>query len=437
MRIVISLLLVLAIFATASPRLTYDALIRSAKIYLKEIPKNYDSAVEKLEQAIDQYADKPPIEAYLILGSIHADKRRYAEMDKSFVAVDSICANATDEDAIKSCEELKVSERIEKIRQAQWIEEFNVGASLLGETKEYENEYGELEDTDDKLDLLYDLELIYRDAQRNFNNSTLILGDSAQGWINLGITYYRLADVYDRIGSLDDQAEFDSAMMQTMKDSALVFYRQALERKPDNFDLMSNMATIYFELEQWEKCAEMFGRMASLQPENVSVLQNLAMLLSRLDMTDSAKVIVDRVLELDPDNLDMRLQRGYDEVSLGADFNSEINRLKAEDASQAKIDSVTELRNEAYRQVIEDFGKVTELDSDNYDAWYFLGLCHYFLEEYEQARDAWEEAARVSPEKAEIWELLAPLYLKLKQPEKSREAQKKAEELKAEQKSGE
>ncbi len=436
MRIIISLLLVLAIFATASPRLTYDALIRSAKIYLKEIPKNYDSAVEKLEQAIDQYADKPPIEAYLILGSIHADKRRYAEMDKNFDAVDSICTNATDKDAIKDCENLEVTKRVGQIRQAQWIEEFNAGASLLGETKEYESEYGELEDSDDKLDLLYDLELIYRDAQRNFDNSTVILGDSAQGWINLGITYYRLADVYNRIGSLDDQAEFDPASTPIIKDSALVFYRQALERKPDNFDLMSNMATIYFELQQWEECADMFGRMASLRPENVSVLQNLAMLLSRLDMTDSAKVIVDRVLELDPDNRDMRLQRGYDEVSIGADLNSEINRLKAEDAPQAKIDSVIELRNVAYRQVIEDFGKVTEIESDNYDAWYFLGLCHYFLEDYEESRDSWEEAARISPEKTEIWELLAPLYLKLKQPEKSREAQKKVEELQAKEGSG-
>jgi tetratricopeptide (TPR) repeat protein len=132
----------------------------------------------------------------------------------------------------------------------------------------------------------------------------------------------------------------------------------------------------------------------------------------------------------------MRLQRGYDEVSIGADYNSEINKLKSEDAPQAQIDSVTALRNDAYKQVIEDFGKVTELDSDNYDAWYFLGLCHYFLEEYEEARDAWEKAAEVSPEKAEVWELLAPLYLKLKQPEKSREAQKKAEELKAAQESG-
>ena len=419
------------LFATASPRLTYDALIRSAKIYLKEIPKNYDSAIEKLEEAIEQYADRPPIEAYLLLGSIHADKRHYADMDRNFSAADSICRAAADEDIEKTCKELKVSERVEQIRQAQWIEEFNEGASLLGEAKEYEDEYGEIDDDDEKIDLLYDMEIIYRDAQANFNNSTIILADSSQGWINLGIAYYRLGGVYNRINQLDEESEFEESINNTMKDSALVFYRQALDRTIDNFDLMSNMATIYFELQQWEECADMFSRMAALQPDNVSVLQNLSMLLSQLDMQDSMRVIVDKVIELDPDNLDMRLQRGYDEVSIGADLNSEINKAKEDGADQATIDELTEKRNAAYEQVIIDFGKVTELQPDNYDAWYFLGLCHYFLEEYEEAIASWEKASEIQPDNAEVWELLAPVYLKLKMPEKSRAAQKKAEDLKA------
>ena len=418
-------------FATATPRLTYDALVRSAKIYLKEIPKNYDSAVEKLEEAIEQYADKPPIEAYLLLGSIHADKRRYAEMDLNFDAVDSICRSAATEDIEKTCKDLNVSKRVDQIRQAQWIEEFNEGASLLGEAKEYEEEYGEIDDEDEKIDILYDLELIYRDAQKNFNNSTIILEDSSQGWINLGIAYYRLGGVYGRIVQLDEGSEFEEGIKNTMKDSALVSYRQALSKTPDNFDLMSNMATIYFELQQWEQCAEMFGRMVALQPDNVSVLQNLSMILSQLEMDDSVRVIVNKVIELDPGNLDMRLQRGYDEVSKGADLNSEINKAKEEEVEQAKIDELTEKRNAAYRQVIVDFGKVVELAPNNYDAWYFLGLCHYFLEEYEKSIEAWEKAHELQPDNPEVLELLAPVYLKMKMPEKSREAQKKAEELKA------
>jgi tetratricopeptide (TPR) repeat protein len=109
--------------------------------------------------------------------------------------------------------------------------------------------------------------------------------------------------------------------------------------------------------------------------------------------------------------------------------NDSITKLDEANGDKAEIERLTEERNDAYRLVIEDFTVVTRLDPGDYEAWYFLGACNYFLEQYEGARDAWEQAAVAKPEAVEVWQRLAPLYLRLGDTQKSKEAEKKLEEL--------
>ena len=427
MRVILGIILTIFLFNTASARLTYDALIRSARIYLSQTPKDFKKAQEKLQQAIESFPEKPPVEAYVLLGEIHATNQRYAEMVKNFDLADSICSNTTDKKVKKRCKKDRVASRVLGVRNSMWIEEFNEGAQNMTEAKEMmdEMEETEFEDEDDKLDYIEDVEATFRLAMTNFTNSTIIQPDSTGGWIDLGICYYHLSTIY---GLIDTTGEFNP---NALKDSAIQSYSKVLEVEPDNFGILSNMATIYFELEDWDKCAETYGKMAALQDDNVSVLQNLVMFLLQLRMDDSARVVIDRAIELDPDNAKMHIHRGYMGVADGAEINDSINKLKAdnEKAYKAEIDKLTKERNKTYSLVVEDFSKVVEIEPSNFDAWYYLGMCHYFLENYEKSRDSWEKAVEVKPDAAEIYELLAPLYLKLGDRAKSMEAQKKAEEL--------
>jgi len=411
LRLFIIISIVLLMVVSISARLTYDALIRSAKIYLQQKPKDFDSAREKLEEAIQSYPDKPPIEAHAALGEIHAEKRRYAEMNENFDAAMSYCADPQEKDIKKVCEKEDIVRRIKGVRQSVWINEFNEGAQTLGEARDLKEELEEVEDEDEIEEINEDIQMIYRAALTNFVNATVIIPDSAAGWINMGISYYNLG----------------------IRDSAITAYNTALGYHPENFDLISNMATIYFEMEDWEKCSEMFGRMAALQPDNVSVLKNSSMLLRQLEMSDSARVLIDKVIEIDPDDVEMRTQRGFMEVAHGADLNDTINKLKTDDEvkHKAEIAELTDLRDEAYRMVVVDFGKVTEIEPENFDAFYYLGLCYYFLEEYESSRDAWIRATEIQPDAVDVWELLAPLHLKLKDRKSAEAAQKKADSLKA------
>ena len=427
LRIFISIMLALAISSSTAfaKRLTYKALITSARIYLKQMPKDYKSAQEMFEKAIADFPDEPPVEAHVGLGEIHAEKSRYAEMVEQFRIADSICSGATDKKLKKRCDKERIYERTADVRQSVWIEEFNAGAENLNEGKDLREELEEIEDDEEKTEVLEEIESVYRAAADNFVNATMINPDSVQGWINMGITHYHLSSVYSEMGVED------AGHIRALKDSSIAAYRQALDAHPDNFDLLSNLATIYYELEDWEKCAETFGSMAALQTDNAMVLQNLALLLLQLQWDDSARVVMDKVIELDPENKDMRSRRGYLEIEHGRVTNDSVTALKEadENANKAEIDRLTEVRDGAYRMVIEDFSVVTSLDPSDYEAWYFLGACNFFLEQYEDARDAWEKATEAGPDKAEPWERLAPLYLGLGDKEKSKEAEKKAKEL--------
>jgi tetratricopeptide (TPR) repeat protein len=426
LRIFISIILALTLSSTAvAKRLTYKALITSARIYLKQMPKDYKRAQEMFQKAIVDFPDEPPIEAHVGLGEIHAEKNRYVEMVEQFRIADSICTDATDKKVTKRCKKERIHERTANVRKSVWIDEFNTGAENLSEGKDLREELEGIEDEEEKAEALEEVEAVYRSAADNFVNATTISPDSVQGWINLGITHYHLSAVYGEIG-LDDADH-----IRALKDSSITAYRQALDVHPDNFDLLSNLATIYYELEDWEKCAETFGSMAALQADNVMVLQNLALLLLQLQSGDSARVVIDKVIELDPENQDMRSRRGFMEIERGSAISDSIKALKEADksANKAEIDKLTEERDDAYRLVVEDFSVVTSLNPDDYEAWYFLGLCNFILENYENARDAWEKATEAGPDKAEPWESLAPLYLRLGDSEKSKEAKKKGEEL--------
>lgn len=427
LRILICVILALTLSSTAvAKRLTYKALITSARIYLKQMPKDYKNGQKMFQKAIDDFPDEPPIEAHVGLGEIHAERYRYAEMVEQFRIADSICAGATDKKLTKTCKKERIHERTADVRQSVWIEEFNTGAENLSEGKDVREELEDIEDEEERVEILEEIESLYRFAVDNFVNATMINPDSVQGWINLGITHYRLSTVYGEMG-VDDTVH-----IRALKDSSITAYTQALDVHPDNFDLLSNLSTIYYELEDWEKCAETFGSMAALQADNATILQNLAMMLFQLQRDDSARVVMDKVIELDPENQELRSRRGYMEIEHGSAVNDSIISLKKADesANKAEIDKLTEERDDAYRSVVADFSVVTSLDPNDYEAWNFLGFCNYFLENYEGARDAWEKATVANPDKAVPWERLAPLYLKLGDLEKSKEAEKRAKELK-------
>ncbi|MBU1320359.1 MAG: tetratricopeptide repeat protein [candidate division Zixibacteria bacterium] len=433
MRTVITIFLALTIVASASAqRLTYDALVRSAKIYLQEAPKDYVKAEEKLRQAIDEFQDKQPVEAYFGLGALQAEKKRYAEMNENFEAALKICAEATDKKLKKRCDKENISETIISIRLSSWIDEFNSGASVLAGAVDLWPDLEDAESEDDTLDILDEIDATYRSALQNFVNASIIIPDSAQAWINAGITYYNLGKVKKTLGEPDAET--------ALKDSAIIAYETAIEVHPENFDLLSNMSTIYFELKNWDACAATFGKMAALQPDNVSVLSNLSMLLMELDskdtlntlnLGDSITFVFDRIIELDPTNVDALSQRAFATITESIGINDSISVLRGldENVHKSEIQALTEVRNAAYRSVIDDFTVVAETDPGNYDAWYWMGNCYYFLEEYQKSLECYEKALAIKPDAKEVLEILAPLYLKQGDRKKSDEAQKKYEEL--------
>ena len=389
--------------ALSQQRLDYNGYIRSAKIYLQQTPKDYKSAAERCEDAIKYYSDKPPLEAHFILGSIYADKRLYEDMAKEFNIIKELCDNPKDKNARKECDKVDFFEDMEKIIAREWIDQYNSGVNALKRAREADT-CSSIVDEALQAECQTEVQETYDYAREYFEVSTLVLPDSAQGWINLGLIYYSTGH----------------------PEKALDEYRHAMGINDKDLSLLSNMATIYFNKHEYDSAASYFNKMLDLNLDEQSkadVLYNMAFAMNAVDNLDSAIVLLGKVIEITPESPDALYNLGAFKIRKTADYNNDIKLLRGEDDGLAKknrpqIDSIMNIIKEMYTDAIPDFEKVIKLQPDNIDALDWLGNAYFFLERWDDAEEMYAKIIEMKPDDNEsAW--CQMLILKLKKNDKA------------------
>jgi len=391
------MIMVCGSLAVAQQRLDYNGYIRSAKIYLQQTPKDYKAAAERCEDAIKFYPDKPPLEAHFLLGLIYAEKRLFPEMATEFDIVRDLCANSKDENVKKLCEKEDFIENMNMVLAQNWIEQYNGGVNALKRAREADT-CKLIADSTEKATCQAAASETYAFAGEYFDLSTLIIPDSSQGWVNLGLVYYSTGD--------------------TAK--ALDNYRKALTINDKDLALLSNMSSIYFNMHKYDSAVIYFGKMLDLELNDQSradVLYNMAFCMNSLDNLDSAIVLLGKVVEITPESADAIYNLGAFKIRKTAKFSTEIKayREKAgEDNTKyrTEIDSLFTIVKGVYVDAIIDFEKVIKLQPDNLDALEWLGDAYYFLERWDEALTTFNKIIEYEPDNEYAWCQLLLLQLK-------------------------
>ncbi len=401
--ITLALLIILSSLVIAQRRLDYNGYLRSAKIYLNQTPKDYKKAAEMCEQAIQYYPDEPPIEAHYILGTIYAEKKLYELMADEFRYVIAICDTSTNKDVTDVCKDKEFIDKINTIRNSAWIQQYNDGVNALKRARSEDSLCQTMIDSLEKAECEAGAMEIYQYAAEYFRTATIVIPDSAQGWVNLGLIEYS-------IGS---------------QDSAVKIYREAVKRSPDDVGLLSNMATIFFNSARYDSAVVYFDRLIDLglaERSKADVFYNKSFALDALGETANAIEALDSVITITPDAPDAWYNRGAFKIKLATDNINEINRLQDSlEVDRAKykpvIDSLNEEIKVIYRDAAEDFEKVLAFQPDNTDALDWLGRANFFLERWEEAREVYERIVELNPDNEDAWCELLVIYLKLNDKE--------------------
>lgn len=394
----------------------YDVLLRSAKIELGLKSKDFDRVIELLTEAVDNYEN--PLEAHFYLGLVYAERAQHLEMMNHFRAFEEICARAetlNDKKLKQRCQKDKMPQQIADTRVHELKTSYESGVQQLRSVDSIRAEMAEIVDDSVKA-VQQDLIRRLLDRAKGLFDDCLIIDDTVSGvWTNL-------ASIERQRGNNEE---------------ALQKYRRAYELNPKNAMMIFDLASVEFDLKDYESAAKHYGEFARLDEQNAEVAYiNQAMAYQAMNDLDGLQAALDRVLEISPDNYEMRYQRGMTFVrrAAGQVFRDSIRLLDSlleRNPRDAQLQQTRErlfaFRDEMNLKSLEDFKVAAEGTGNDVVYWYWYGNSAFFLDRPEEATRAYERCTEVDKSYRDCWCQLQILYARAGKRELAEQASEKCE----------
>lgn len=424
--IALVLCLLIVLQAQDDRRLSYGALLTSAKIYLGQKQKDYQAAMEKLTIAIEK--DDFPVEAYYWLGLINSEKAQYDEMLANFSKFKELCAKAEEENEKKlrnRCHKDDMDEQIDIIILADWRTNFSEGVRDLKLADSLREVAKEIPEDSARQVMETGVEKFYSNAMEDFTVCTKL--SQATDMEELDTLQYKawtnLAMVKSRLGDMEGAVET---------------YRQSYEMNPDDPAMLPDLANSLYKLGRYGEAAEYYELMAEKDSLNAGwALTYAAICYQNTKERDKLKTTFDRILEVSPEDAQIHYQRGifYIQEATSAELQDSISLLDSladaspndESLAQAKED-ILQYRLSLYQRAMPDFRAAALTDSTDVDYQYWYGTSVYFSDDLEKAMEIYERCVELDENHKDCWCGLELIYARLKMQDKYDEAKAKCEE---------
>jgi tetratricopeptide (TPR) repeat protein len=283
--------------------------VTSAKVYMQQ--NNYDKAIEQCNIAISQNPNDA--EAYFVLGKAYGTKGMYREMkdafDKSLAISNSRAAD------------------IQSLKNRYWRELFNSGVSSYRQDQ--------LDKAVDKF--LLAIELI-PDSTASYKNLGIVYSQmdkdsmAVQTYLKaieidpedikmktvLGSLYYKngeyenAIDIFQKVVEKADpnSKEYVDAMISMAfsydflgeSDKAKNTYLSALEKVPNNKDIIFNLGRLNFMQKNYEEAIENFKKVLEADPEDFESYLNIGNAYLQLEKFKESIPFYQKAIEFKPDN---------------------------------------------------------------------------------------------------------------------------------------
>lgn len=416
------LLAILLIVTLAAPviaagdehALPYDALIRSAKIYLGQKQKDYESAKMRLREAVDNYEN--PIEAYYLLGLIHSEKAEYKEMIQVFSKFKEICTWAeenNDKNLKKRCQKDEMPQLIEDVIVEEWEKAFQDGLERLRYGDSLTTEVKHVTDDSAKASMERSIDKLFNSAKEEFEVCVMLDSTRYQAMSNLAIVENRLSN----------------------PEKAVELYERSLAMKPSDVEVISGLANTLFKLDRLEEAAGYFEEMAVEDTLNAVYAYTYALICyQKLQQRDKMKELLDKALEAAPNDDQLRLQRGLWYIQEAASqslrdslttIDSMLTKRPNDKALKAAKQELTDYRIGFYDKALPDFKVASEIDPTLPEYRYWHATAALFADDVELAQKIYEECVQLDPSYTDCWCGLETVYARMKMQEKFEEAQAK------------
>jgi tetratricopeptide (TPR) repeat protein len=270
-----------------------------------------------------------------------------------------------------------------------------------------------------------------------------------QGKLNRAVDDFSLAIDLDpeNAGAYADRAT--AYMEQEQPELALADYDQAIALDPANLDPLLGRADIRLNMGDVESAIEDFTAVVDIDPEHVQATFSRAMAHRELEQTESAITDLERVIELEPDHMQANYNLGiayleaeqyeaainrFDQVLILEPENIDVyyRRSTANQAlgnvgdaiidlsmyieNMADDDKLYSMRGDLYfeaerfHEATEDYKRAVELNPNQPEYWFNLGLIGIETDELEEALGAFDEVISLEPEMADAYFRRAETY---------------------------
>jgi tetratricopeptide (TPR) repeat protein len=332
--------------------------------------QDWDAAMEQLVKATQEYPKNP--EAHFLLGTAYSRAGDFLRMNRAF------------ERSLGLSGKYKVS--ITAIRESLWTEQYNAGMVAYREKR-------------------------FEESEMRFLKALAIDSTQHQAFEKLALVYVDS----DRLSQAVD------------------IHNLLLRERPDDLDLLTSTANLFYNLRQYDRVVEILSRILSIQPDHRDALANLAMTYDRMEQPGQAQEAYLRAIRANPHDADLVFlygvhlyrQKEYEEavevfhkaLEMKPDDFEIIANIAGAYLSLAKMQRI-ELKRASKKEITRE--AVHDLKNSA-------------LDNYKKAIPFLERALEIKPSQPVLWRNLGIAYIATGRKEQGTEAFLKSEELQLQQ----
>ena len=219
--------------------------------------------------------------------------------------------------------------------------------------------------------------------------ATELVPDSTQGYLSLGLAYFRTGEVTQAVAPLERAAQINpndptvayyygrALLLSDRGSEAVTALEAAQARFPDDEDIQTMLLNAYTSTGQVEEAMERYMSAAEAQPDNPVIRYNYGALLLQASRYDEAIVQLQAATELQPDNADAFYNLGAAYQNKAAQLNTRGN--ETEDVAAA--DALFAERDENLEMAVDPLVQARELAANADDE---SGFCEALFRVYTQ-----------------------------------------------------
>jgi tetratricopeptide (TPR) repeat protein len=347
----------------------------TAKIFLKDEYRMYDSAIAVLEEAVSFYPDDA--ELHFLLGTAYYHKNRSKEMGEQFVLAESLKIDP------------KSQEEIQQMKQEKWLQIFNQGATAFNEHK---------------LD----------SALERFTTCTVIDPSLYRAFMYAGYTY----------------------SMKGENDKAISYLKNGLKLAPDSLDILKIYAAVLDNAGKPKEALEAYLKIAEKDPKDVNTLTNIIAIHTLQKDFDKALFFSQKLIEVDSSFKDAYFNLGSICLQQIRETNLSLDSLKdsagvyrTDEKSKSRKEELEKRKGELFTKAETVLGRAAKLDTLDLEAQLLLAEVYMEQDKLDEAMQPLELLAQRDSTNCEVLRSLWAVYAKQGIAEKANETRKKAEAL--------